>query len=119
DRLVAAVVDDYSRSFDDGPSAQHGGLRRHQDRGVEQCALAADVGDGEGATGQLVGFQVARPGARGDVGDRPGQPGQPQVAGVVDDRGKQALFGVDGELEMLGVVVGDLLGFLVVAGVDV
>src|SRR6516225_9302905 len=119
DRFVAAVVYDHPRPFDDGPGAQHGGLRRNQDRGVEQRALAADVGDGEGATGQLVGFQVSRPGARGDVGDRPGQARQRQVAGVVDDGGEQALLGVDGEAEVLGVVIGDLLRFLVVAGVDV
>ena len=36
----------------------------------------------------------------------------------IDGR-EQALVGVDGEAEVLGVVVGDLLGVLVVAGVDV
>ena len=54
-----------------------------------------------------------------DVGDRACQPGQRQVAGVLDHRRQQALLGVDREAEMLGVVVGDLLAFLVVAGVDV
>ena len=47
------------------------------------------------------------------------RPRQRQVAGVVDDGGEQALLGVDGEAEVLGVVVGDLFGVLVVAGVDV
>jgi hypothetical protein len=37
----------------------------------------------------------------------------------VDHRGEQTLIGVDREAQVLGVVVGDLLGFLVVAGVDV
>jgi hypothetical protein len=37
----------------------------------------------------------------------------------VDDWGEQTLLGVNSETEVLGVVVGDLPGVLVVAGVDV
>ena len=65
------------------------------------------------------GLRSPRAGPRRDVGDRARQPGQRQVAGVVDHRRQQALLGVDREAEVLGVVVGDLLGVLVVAGVDV
>ncbi|SLE57627.1 Uncharacterised protein [Mycobacteroides abscessus subsp. massiliense] len=37
----------------------------------------------------------------------------------MDHRGEQALVGVDRDAQVLGVEVGDLLGFLVVACVDV
>jgi hypothetical protein len=54
-----------------------------------------------------------------DVVYRACQSGQRQVPGIVDDRREQTLLGVDRETEVFGVVVGDLAGVLVVAGVDI
>ncbi|ERN45266.1 ABC transporter ATPase [Prescottella equi NBRC 101255 = C 7] len=119
DGLVAVLVLDHDRALDDRAGAQHRSLRRHQDRGVEQGALATDVGDREGATGQLVRLEATGAGTLGDVGDRAGQAGQRQVARVVDDRREQALLGVDRDAQVLGSVVRDLLGVLVVARVHV
>ena len=78
------------------------------DRGVEERPEAAQVGDREGAAGELVRADLVGAGALGDVGDLLGQPGDRQVAGVLDDRGEQALLGVHREREVLAVEVGDL-----------
>ena len=56
------------------------------------------------------GLTLAGPGAVGQVGDLAGQPADVQVAGVLDDRDHQPALGVDGDAEVLGVVVGDLAG---------
>ena len=45
---------------------------------------------------------------RGQVGDLLGQPGDAQVAGVLDHRDQQALLGVHGDADVLGARVGDL-----------
>ena len=79
---------------------------------------AAEVGDREGAAGQLVGPDLVGAGALGDVGDLLGQPGDREVTGVLDDRGEQTLLGVDREGEVLAVVVGDLAGLGVDRGVE-
>ena len=56
--------------------------------------------------------------ALGEVGDLAGEAGEVQVAGIVDDRYEQAALGVDGDAEVLGVVVGDRLRLGVDGGVD-
>ena len=48
-------------------------------------------------------------GALGEVGDLAGEAAEVEVAGVVDHRHQQAALGVDGDAEVLGVVVGDLV----------
>ena len=57
---------------------------------------------------ELVRTDLVGAGALGDVGDLLGQPGDREVAGVLDDRGQQALLGVDGERDVLAVEVGHL-----------
>src|SRR5699024_7498015 len=53
DGLVLVLGQD-DRALHDRTGADHGCLRRNQDRGVGQGTLGTDVGDGEGAAGHLV-----------------------------------------------------------------
>ena len=57
-------------------------LRLVDDRGVEQRAAAAGVGQREGAAGQLVRADLVGAGALGQVGDLAGEAGDVEVAGV-------------------------------------
>src|SRR6202047_3963580 len=61
-----------------------------------------------------VGWGLVVGAALGMVGDRAGEPGERQVAGVVDHWGQQTLVGVHRDAQVLGAVIRDLLGFLVV-----
>ena len=57
-------------------------------------------------------------GALGDVGDLARQPGDRQVAGLLDDRGQQPLLGVHRDRDVLAVEVGDLALLGVDRGVE-
>ena len=54
DRLAAVGVGDDDRALDDRAGAEDRDLRLVDDRGVEQRAAAAGVGQREGATAELV-----------------------------------------------------------------
>ena len=69
----------HHRPAHDGSGTQHRHLRLVQDRGVEEGAPAAGVGDGEG------------------------------VAGVLEHRNDEALGGVHGDRQVLTAVVDDLV----------
>ena len=105
-------------ALDHRAGAEDADLRLVDDRGVEQRAPAAGVGQRERAAGQLVRADLVGPGALGQVGDPLGQAGQVEVAGVVDDRDDQAALGVHRDAQVLGVVVGDRAGLDVDRGVD-
>ena len=102
------VLDDHG-ALDHAADAEDADLRQVDDRGVEQRAAAAGVGQRERAAGQLVRANLTGPGAGGQVGDLAGEAADVQVAGAVDDRHHQAALGVHGDAEVLGRVVGDLL----------
>ncbi len=83
---VLAVDRDHAGLLHDRTETEDGRLREEDDRGVEQRATRTRVGEGERATGELVGLQlvVARPGRQ--VGDLTRELGDVLVAGVLDDR---------------------------------
>src|SRR5207245_2751065 len=66
---------------------------------------------------ELVGPHLAGPGALREVGDAPRQPGEVEVARVPDDGHQQAAGRVDGDPDVLRVVVGDGAGLRVDGGV--
>src|SRR4051812_5635726 len=106
DRLAEVrVVHDHG-ALDDGAGAEDADLRLVDDRCVEERATAAGVGQGEGAATQLVRRDLVAAGALREVGDLAGQPGDVEVAGVLDHRDQQAALGVDRDAEVLGAVVG-------------
>jgi hypothetical protein len=109
DRLPHLGVGDDDRALHDGTRAQDGDLRLVDDRRVEQRAAAAGVRQGERATGEFVRADLARARAVGEIGDLAGQSGEVEIARVVDDRYEQPPVGVDGDAQVLGVVVGDRL----------
>ena len=97
-------------ALDDRAGAEDADLRLVDDRGVEQRAPAAGVGQRERAAGELVRADLVGPGPLGHVGDPPRQPGEVEVTGVADDRHDQPPLGVHGDAQVLGVVVGDRAG---------
>ena len=109
---------DHLRLLADGAGAEDRDLGLVDDRGVEQGARAADVGDREGAAGQLVRADLVVAGAGGEVGDVPGEAGDVQLVGVRDHRDEQAARGVDRDGQVHGPVVGHLLALLVDRGVE-
>ena len=64
------------------------------------------------------GADLVGAGALGQIGDLAGDAAEVQVAGVVDHRHEQPAVGVDGDAQVLGVVVGDRLGVHVDRRVD-
>ena len=116
---LALVLTQHHRTLHDGAGADHGSLRRNQNRGVGQGALGTDVGDGEGAAGQVVRLQLLVACTVSDVDDGLGQLRQGHVLRVVDNRAQQASLRVDGNTQVDLLVVGHLLGLRVVGCVDV
>ena len=110
-------VDD-DGALDDRAGAEDADLRLVDDRGVEQGAARAGVGQREGAATELVGGDPVGAGALGEVGDLARHAAEVEVAGVLDHRDEQAAVGVDGDAEVLGLVVGDRAGGLVDRAVD-
>ena len=113
DRVVAVRVGDHDRPLHDQADTQDADLRRRDDRRVEQRALAAEVGQRERGAEQLVRRDLVRPRAVGEVRDLVREAGDAQVTRVVDGRGQQAALGVHRDAEVLGAVVGHLLGLVV------
>src|SRR5688572_22485365 len=118
DRLAEVGVVDHDRSLDDGAGAEDRDLRLVDDRGVEERAATTRVGDRERAATELIRSDLVGAGALGEVGDLAGQPGDVEVSRVADDRDEKAALGVDGDAEVLRVVVGDLALVYVDAGVE-
>src|SRR5699024_352934 len=109
---------------DDGPlhhraGTQNARLRLHDDRRVEQRTVAADVGDRERAATELVRLDVVVACTLREIRDAVCQSCDAEFTRVVDHHGQQTTVGVHGDTQMYRAVVGDLLGFLVVGGVDV
>src|SRR5699024_11245683 len=82
DRIDAVLGDDH-RALDNSTGAQDSGLWRNQDRGVGQRTLGTDVGDGRGATGQIVRLQLVVACTISQIHDRLGDLRQAQVLRVV------------------------------------
>lgn len=98
--------------------ADHYGLRWNQNRGVDQCALGADVDDGGGVAGRVVQGQPVVANAVCDVRDSSSRFRQEHILSVVGDRGEQTTLGVDSDTQVDLFVVDNLLGLLVLGSVD-
>src|SRR5690606_23470065 len=117
-RIVALCVGNDHWTLHDRTGAQDCDLWLVDDRGVEQCTNRTDVGDREGTTGQLVWTNVVGTGAVCQVGNARSHTSQVQIASVRYNRNQQALVGIDCKCQVLGIVVGDLLGLFVVLSVQ-
>ena len=108
---------DHDRALHDRAGAEDRHLRLVDDRGVEQRAPAAGVGQRERAAAQLVGRDLVGAGPLGQVGDLRAIPARLRSPASWMTGHEQAALGVHGDAEVLGVVVGDRAGLLVDGGV--
>ena len=97
--LPSALVTTIGR-FTIAPVPRIADLWLVDDRGIEQCANRTDVGDREGATGQLVWTNFVGTGAVCHVSNARSHASQVQIASVRYNRNQQALVGID--LQMPG-----------------
>jgi hypothetical protein len=97
---------------------QDGRLAGGEDGGAAVDAEHPDVGDRDRAAGQVGRGGLPGPGRLGELGQRPGKPGQRQPSGVLDVRHDEAALGRDRDAEVHVVLDHDLLGLLVPRGVD-
>src|SRR5215467_5220090 len=81
DLAKIGILDDH-RSLADRSRAKDADLRLIDDWRVEQRPATARVGQRERAASEVIGADLARPGARGQVGYLSGQPSHVQVASV-------------------------------------
>ena len=88
-RKIAAQADadhvvDHHRPLLDGADRENGHLRLVDDRQAELRAVAAGVGERDGAAVHFVGAELLRAGAIGDVLDGAGDAEQALLGGVLD-----------------------------------
>ena len=105
DHLAEVGVLDHHGPLHQRAGAEDGDLGLVDDRGVHQGAGRTVVGDREGAAGQLVRGHLVRSRTGGEVGDLLGQPGDVEVAGVLDHRNEEALRSVHRNADVLGIGV--------------
>ena len=101
DGVTAQGVGDHHGPLHQRTGAEDRHLRQVDDRGVEKGPRRAVVGDGEGAAAQFVGADLPSAGARRQVTDALGKPGQVQVPGVMNHRHHQTAIGVHGNADVL------------------
>ena len=66
---VLAIFRHHNGTLGDGSGAEDAGLRRNQNRGIQQGALGADVGHREGGTGEVVRLELVVAGLVSQLGD--------------------------------------------------
>ncbi len=97
------------RAVLDAVQAEHGALRRIDDRGGHQRAEHAAIGDGEGAALHVFHGQLAFLGLAAIFGDRQLDFGKAHLIDAAHHRHDEAVGGADGDREIDEIVVDDLV----------
>src|SRR5580704_5174829 len=85
DGVVAVFVGDDERHFSDAADAHDGGVWLVDDRETKDGAELTGVGDGEGGTFDVIGFEFLAAGAFAEIGDAALESEEIEVSGVFDD----------------------------------
>ena len=111
DGVVAVLVGDDFGFLVEAADAEDGALRLVDDRGAELLAEDAGVGEGEGATGDLVGSELLAAGAVGYVDDGAGDAEEVLLFRLLDDGDDEAPVERDGDADVDVLVVADGVAF--------
>ena len=111
DEVVAVFVGDDFGFLVEAADAEDGALRLVDDRRAELLAEDARVGEGEGASGDLVRSEFLAAGAVGYIDDGAGDAEEVLLFGLLDDRDDQAPVERDGNADVDVLVVADGVAF--------
>ena len=111
DGIVAVFVGDDDGLLDDPADAHDRDLRLVDDRHAELGAEDSRVGDGEGATLDFVGLELLGASALAEIADGALQSDKAALLGVLDHGHDQSPVEGDGDAEVDGRVIADVVAF--------
>ena len=95
--------------FSIAPTPEDRDLRLADDRRAHERAEDAGIGDRERAVLHFARIELLRARALGEIVERPREPGQREVVGVLDDRNDQPPVERDGDADVVLLAVDDVV----------